>query len=159
DGLIDRESAKRLLDLVAALPRRDLPIFFHSTGGYAAPAMAIGAILRQHRMTASVGRTLPDGCRNGIDEACRRLLQFPSEHKVRLITAGARCFSSCVFALVGASVRQVARDAQLGIHSASFVRTPEYLQNGLRPTVDEAHRALKLYMIDKGIDPGLIDAG
>src|SRR5262245_25191771 len=158
NGLIDLEAAKRLFDFVAALPRRDLPIFFHSMGGSTRHALAIGAILREHRMTAGVGRTLPDGCRNGIDEACRRLLQSKSEHKARLITAGARCFSSCVYALVGASVRQVARDTQLGIHSNRNVRIPGNVQNGPLPTVDDVNRTLKLYVIEMGVDPGLIDA-
>ena len=158
DGLIDLEAVKRLLDFVAALPRRDLPIFFHSRGGNTSQAMAIGAILREHRMTAGVGRTLPDGCRNGIDEACRRLMQSKSEHKARLITAGARCFSNCVYALVGASVRQVARDTQLGIHSNRTVRIPGNVQNGPLQTVDDVNRILKLYVIEMGVDPGLIDA-
>jgi hypothetical protein len=118
----------------------------------------MGTILRERRMTAGVGRTLPDGCRNAIDEACRRLLQSKSEHKARLLTAGARCLSACVYALVGASVRQVARDAQLGIHSARILPIPGRTASGPLPTVDDLHRLLKRYVLEMGIDPGLIDA-
>ena len=78
DGVIDQDAGKRLHDFVAGLPRRDLPIFFHSTGGSAVQAMAMGVVMREHRMTAAVGRTFPEGCRNGVDDACRRLLQSKS---------------------------------------------------------------------------------
>jgi hypothetical protein len=158
EGAIDPDAAKRLLDFLAALPRRDLPIFFNSAGGIARQAVALGAILREQRMTAGVGRTLPDGCRNIIDDACRRVMQSKSEHRARLVTAGARCFSACVYALVGASVRRVARDAQLGIHSVRVIPIPGREPRGPAPKVDDFHGLLKRYFIEMGVDPGLIDA-
>ena len=75
-------------------------------------------------------------------------MQSQAEHKARLITAGARCASSCVVAFAGGSVRHAARDAQLGIHSVrAFTRAP-----------DEAHRILKRYLVHLEVDAGLIDA-
>ena len=63
EGAVDPEAGQRLRDFLSALPRRDLPIFFNSAGGIVGPAIALGSILREHRMTVGVGRTLPEGCR------------------------------------------------------------------------------------------------
>lgn len=154
EGVIDGDAPQRFHDFLEALPRRDLPIFFNSTGGIIGHASAIGLILRKHRMTAGVGRTLPERCPHGVptDEACRRVLRLTPEHRARLVTGGARCFSACVYAFVGGSDRQVARDAQLGIHSARMLR------QGSPLSVDEVHHLLKRYVIEMGVDPGLIDA-
>jgi hypothetical protein len=154
EGMIDPGAAQRLRDFLAALPRRNLPIFFHSTGGDVGQAVALGAILREHRMSAGVGRTLPEGCRHTVatDEACRKVVSSKREHRARLVTQGARCLSACVYAMVGASIRRVAPDAQLGIHSARVSR------RGSPLSVDEGHHLLKRYIIEMGVDPALIDA-
>jgi hypothetical protein len=55
-------------------------------------------------------------------------------------------------------VRHVARDALLGIHSARILPIPGREPNGPLPTVDDLHRVLKRYVIEMGVDPGLIDA-
>jgi hypothetical protein len=118
--------------------------------------------MREYRMTAGVGRTTPQGCRAVVDEACRRLIQGKREHKARLVTANARCLSACVYALVGASVRRVARDAQLGVHTLRMPSHAAATSQGPQPpgppmSVAEAHHLLKRYMIEMGVDPGLID--
>ncbi len=135
EGAIDPDAAQRFRDFLAALPRRDLPIFFNSAGGIAGQAAALGRIMREHRMTAGVGRTLPEGCRRtvAIDDACRRSMQGKREHRARLVTGGARCLSSCVYALLGGSVRRVAREAQLGIHSVRIVAIPGRASTGSPP--------------------------
>jgi hypothetical protein len=157
EGMIDPDAAKRFRDFVDGLERRNLPIFFNSIGGEVGQALALGVILREHRMTAGVGRTTPDGCRGGVasDDACRRVVQSKREHGARLVTVGAHCLSSCVYALVGASVRRVARDAQLGVHSVRMA--PPAPPEGPLPSIDEAHHRLKRYMMEAGLDPALID--
>ena len=102
-------------------------------------------ILREHRMTAGVGRTVPEGCRNAAvtDDACRRVMEGKREHGARLVTAGSRCFSGCVYALMGAAVRHVARDAQLGIHSVRVVAIPGRKPVGRPPGVADIHHVLK----------------
>ena len=76
EGMIDHDAAQRFHDFLATLPRRDLPIFFNSTGGIAGQAMVLGTLLREHRMAVGVGRTLPEGCRQTIatEDACRRVI-------------------------------------------------------------------------------------
>jgi hypothetical protein len=157
EGMIDRDAAQRLRDFIGGLQRRDLPIFFNSMGGLAGPAVALGVVMREQRMTAGVGRTMPEGCRGSVatDDACRRVIQSKRELKARLATGNARCLSACAYALVGASVRRVARDAQLGVHT---LRMPAGASpQGAQPSIADAHHLLKRYMIEMGVDPALID--
>jgi hypothetical protein len=160
EGLIDIDAGQRLRDFLGELPRRDLPIFFNSNGGDSRQTAALGGALREHRLAAGVGRTVPEGCRSSgaVDDACRRVMQSKREHKARLVTAGARCLSACVYVFIGASVRQVARDAQLGIHSARVVPMPGHISTEQVPTVEQLNEMLKRYVIAMGVDPGLIDA-
>ena len=153
EGLFNSDAPQRLRDFLATLPRRDLPVFFNSGGGRIKSGTEIGRLLRDHRMTVGIGRTVPHGCRNAAatDDACRRVMQSQAEHKARLITAGARCASACVVAFAGGSVRHAARDAQLGIHSIRALTSAPF-------NADEGHRILKRYLVHLGVDAGLIDA-
>lgn len=160
EGTIDPDASRRLRDFLAALPRRDLPIFFNSTGGSVGQSLAIGLIMRERRMTAGVGRTAPDGCRNAAatDDKCRRVMDSKREHGARLVKGGARCLSGCVYALAGAAVRQVARNAQLGIHSVREVTMPGHQPIGPAVDTEVVHHLLKGYLAEMGVDPALIDA-
>lgn len=153
EGRVDRGAGQRFRDFLGGVPRRDLPIFFNSPGGSAGQAVVIGRIVRDHRMAAGVGRTLPEGCRSAvqIDDACRRVMQSKVDHKARLVTAGARCFSACVDAFAGGSTRQVARDAQVGIHSVRLLP-------GATGNLEDTRRYLKRHMVEMGIDPEIVDA-
>ena len=157
EGMFDPDAAQRFRDFLGSLGGRDLPVFLNSIGGIAGQGIALGAMLREHRMTVGVGRTIPEGCRQAAasDDACRRVVQGKREHRARLATEGARCISACVYALVGGSVRQVARDAQIGIHS---VRLPRSSSREWMPGVNDVHNLLKRYMVEMGVDPGLTDA-
>lgn len=157
EGMFDPDAAERFRDFLVSWGRRDLPVFLNSIGGIAGQGIALGAMLREHRMTVGVGRTIPDGCRQAAasDDACRSVVQGKREHRARLATEGARCISACVYALVGGSVRQVARDAQIGIHSVRLPRSPS---REWMPGVNDVHNLLKRYMVEMGVDPGLTDA-
>ena len=157
EGMIDPGAAQRLRDFLGALPRRNLPIFFNSTGGDVGQAVGLGTILREHRMTVGIGRTLAEGCRQTIDEACRRVMQSTREHRARLVTSGAICLSACAYALMGGSIRHVARDARLGVHTLHMPAQAGASSAGSGPSVDDAHHLLKRYLIEMGVDPGLVD--
>src|SRR5262245_929797 len=60
EGNIDDDAPERLRDFLVPLNGRDLPIFFNSGGGYMGKARELGRILREHRISAGVGRTIPD---------------------------------------------------------------------------------------------------
>src|SRR5262245_11745715 len=64
EGRFDVGAAQRFREFLDALPRRDLPIFFNSPGGRGGQAVTLSRILRDQRMTAGVGRTLPESCRS-----------------------------------------------------------------------------------------------
>jgi len=147
-GQFDDGAAQRFREFLAALAKRDMPIFFNSDGGLVSQAVQIGVLLRENRMTAGVARSVPEGCHLGfpLDDACRRLMQSKREHKAKLYFGGARCGSACVYALVGASTRHVDPGATLRIHS------------GLGPEVDKAENFLRRYVLGMGVDPALVDA-
>src|SRR5215470_6186414 len=75
EGRIDESSAQRLRALLSRTGKRQLPIFFHSTGGDGARAREIGRLLREREMTAGVYETLPAGCAGASEQACRALKQ------------------------------------------------------------------------------------
>lgn len=157
EGAFDPGAPQRLRDLLGTLNGRDLPIYFNSKGGNLGAAHAIAQILRERKMTAGIGRTLLEGCRGQVadDQACRRLMQSKPGLKARLRTADADCRSACVFALIGASIRQVAANARIAVHSPHIYMD---LPPERRPKMEDVFRAQKLHAIGLGIDPGLVDA-
>src|SRR5262249_40121061 len=62
EGMIDEGAPARLRGLLGRLGQRKLPIYFHSPGGSVGAGIAIGRLLRERRMNAGVGRTIPRGC-------------------------------------------------------------------------------------------------
>jgi hypothetical protein len=160
EGHIDLEAGQRFREFLNEPSRRSLPVFFNSLGGNTRQALDIGMLLRQHRMTAGVARTIPDGCRPALamGEACRRVAQSKPEHKAKFAAAGARCASGCVYALLGASARQVARTAELGIHSVRYIWALTGPPPSKPPSTDVVHEGLRNYAIEMGVDAGLIDA-
>lgn len=120
EGRFDESSAQRLRALLSRIGKRKLPIFFHSTGGLGTPATEIGRLLREREMTAGVYQTIPAGCAGASEQVCRALKQSGQVLPATLRNI-ARCDSACVFALIGAKVRQVPPGARLGIHSVKLV--------------------------------------
>ena len=117
EGRIDVGAAQRLRALLNRLGKRNLPIFFHSPGGIGTTAMEIGRLLRGREMMASVYQTIPADCAGAGEDACRALKQSGQALPSALRSMGG-CNSACVFALIGAKVRQVPPGARLGVHSA-----------------------------------------
>ncbi len=161
DGYFDSDAGKRFRDFLNEPARRQLPVFFNSLGGVASQAVAIGLAMREYRMRAGVARTTPEGCRPapGLNDACRKLVLAGSDQKAKLLPAGSHCASACVYALLGASVRQLAPTAELGVHSIRFIwalsnKTP----TGPPPSTDGVDSVLRNYMVEMGVDPGLIDS-
>lgn len=168
EGAFDPEAHQRLREFLALQPRSDLPIFFHSTGGMVGPAIAIGRLLRERRMTAGIGQTLPDGCREApkADDACRRRMKSGQILKARLRFNGAICASSCAYAFFGASTRSVASGSRLGVHSSRVIATRRQSQVDSRlqgnrgaasKLMNDGYDHLKRYALQMGIDPGVVD--
>jgi hypothetical protein len=99
EGMFDGpEVEQRFRDLLDSLQGRKLPIVFNSRGGIIGQALALGRVLREHRMAASVGISFPEGCKARVagHESCRRIMQANRELKAQLRTRGAVCHSACV---------------------------------------------------------------
>jgi tetratricopeptide (TPR) repeat protein len=118
DGIFDKDVDKRFRKFLDGLRGRKLPIFFNSGGGFLNGALAIGRMLRERKMTAGVGMTIPEDCRGDkvVDESCRHMLRAIGPLQ-KLRTAGATCNSACVYAFIGASIRQIPQGAILSVHS------------------------------------------
>ena len=157
DGLIDLGAAQRFRAFLAQPDLRSLPVFFNSLGGSASQSIAIGLTLRQYRMTAAIGRTIPNSCHASMPAECRSIARSKPEQQAHLVTLGARCASGCVYALLGASARQVARYAELGIHSPRYVGASKGWELDAPPSIDLVDDELRAYLVEMGGDPGLID--
>jgi len=164
DGFIDVAATQRLRALLARLRGTKPPIFFNSNGGSQTQAMAIGRLIRERGMTAGVWRTVPDGCATLDEKACRQLTQS-GEMLTATLRSGAICLSSCVYALLGGTARQVPPGASLVVHISRLVQLrPD--GNAVTLPLDTAARrkqlavlndALRTYIQSMGIDRRLFE--
>ena len=124
EGYFDLGSAQRLRAFLQRHSKRKLPIYFRSPGGIVSQALAIGRLMRERAMTAGVARTVPRDCAppEPGQDTCRSLKQSGRELAAELRSVDASCNSSCVYALIGAKLRQVPPGARLGVHSGRMVR-------------------------------------
>jgi hypothetical protein len=173
EGRIDNSTPGRLRALLARLGKRKLPIYFYSPGGSVNAALEMGRMLRAHTMAAAVARTIPQGCDplQAQEPACDTLKRSGRELPAVLRTMGAACNSACVYALLGAAVREVSVDASLGVHSISILRTMTRRNGdgrivatsstrvtGDAPSIRTAHGRVARYAAEMGISRALIDA-
>jgi hypothetical protein len=168
EGLFDPRAHPRLEAFLKSISGRDLPIFFHSPGGIAAQAMAIGHLMRRRGMTAGVGKTVMRGCpsddRIGGTNTVESTPAKPEcrvPNAVYALSSFGQCNSACVYALMGGKVRQVPPGASLGVHSAKAVRIRA--DGTIRPIAgkDQLGKAsaaqLRSYVREMGIDVSILD--
>jgi hypothetical protein len=174
DGTFDAGADGRLRAFLKKLGPRKLPIFFHSPGGSIAAGLGIGRLMRERGLTAGVGWTVPQGCdpRQAREEACDRLKRSGRDLPAQLDTARTMCNSSCVYALVGAAVREIGAGVQLGIHSSSIsfslkrtdgaghvTRVPAKVPPAMmRMAMQAGYDRVAAYLREMGISPGLLAA-
>jgi hypothetical protein len=166
EGRIDESSAQGLRSLLSRSRKANLPILFDSKGGLGTTAVEIGRILRGREMTAGVYQTIPAGCMGASEQTCRALKQSGQVLPATLRNF-AHCDSACVFALIGAKVRQVPPGARVGIHSVKLVidwgdsRNPRYSDKQMagyeRIRLAEIHSRYRRYMKEMNIDVRLFD--
>jgi hypothetical protein len=174
EGTIDPDADNRLRVFLNKLGGRKLPIFFHSPGGSVPSGLAVGRLMRAYGLTAGVGWTVPAGCdpKQRREPACDRLKRSGRELVATLDTGHAMCNSSCVYAIVGAAVRNIGAGIQLGVHSSSISYTLGHVdQDGrmrrelthVAPTVERyalerGYERIRAYLHEMGISPGLLAA-
>lgn len=166
EGTFDPDVHERLSEFLKVPSRRNLPIFFHSPGGELQPSIATGNVLRERRMTAGIGQTVPEGCRERprADAACRKLMASGRVLKAKLKVASGVCASGCGYALIGASVRLVGDGAKFGVHASRLVPIRATGQRSARAGAAmeraaerQSYDLLKQYVALAGVDPALID--
>lgn len=174
EGNFDHGAADRLRTLFKQNPAAaKLPMIFHSPGGEVNNAYAIGRILRQRGMTASVGQTVPEACAGGENDACRAAKSSGKPVQAQLYAMRGVCASACVWTLVGAKVREVPPGAVLGVHAhkqeisivvragsmVSDARIKAYARERYRAFAQTARAAgnnrARAYLIEMGISPEL----
>ena len=167
EGQIDLSTAQRLRTFLNRLGKRKLPIYFHSPGGTGTTAMEIGRLLRERELTAGVSQTVPVDCAAASARACRALKQ--SGHVLPSMLRAGGCNSACVFALIGARVRQVPPGARLGVHSAKVIvmrtdgRKVNYSDRQVasfqKAKLTELNAQLRRYVQEMKVDVHLFDLG
>jgi hypothetical protein len=159
EGHFDEDVASRFQAFVSKAGNSSLPVYFNSEGGVLGQARLIGRILRQYKMTATIGKTVPDGCHNGDTEApaCRQIMRASPVINARLLTGTARCYSACFYAFVGAAVRHVPAGAELGIHGSRPTVASIALEKAGGRTRVQLKADRKRYLVDMGVDPAVAD--
>jgi hypothetical protein len=159
DGTFDPGAAHRLLQFLTRPGREGLPIYFNSRGGLVTEAMEIGIMLRVRKMTAGVARSLPRDCKGASDDACRKAKQSEAAVPAELLAKGAICHSACVYALIGATTRQVPPEAKVGVHSptAFLVARDGHVAGAPQDRVAKFNTTLKRYVDQMGIGAGLLE--
>ena len=107
EGEIKNDTPKRFMQFVAANlddPRVRSIVFLHSPGGGVEASMRLGRMFRKTGVLAVVARIDPAQAGQGP------AVNLP----------GARCFSACVYAFMGAKKRIVPPSSLVGIHRMFF---------------------------------------
>jgi hypothetical protein len=122
EGKVDRDAADRVRRFLRGVKDTRRPIYFHSPGGSVEQAYAIGRLLRARKAIARVGRTIVDACAAGyqVDEACLKIKTAGGEVEGSILTRRAMCNSACSYLFLGATTREVAPDAAMGVHSSKL---------------------------------------
>ena len=165
EGQIDSGAAARFRKFFKPLRDRNLPIYITSPGGNLEQALAMGTFLHAKPAVARVARTVVKEC--GFEaqdsEVCLKLKQSGRELTGDLWTRNAICNSACPYFLLGASTREIAPDASLGVHSAKVVTqflgvvpTPAMLAAAARRGQERSDGLLAGYFARMGADTGLL---
>ncbi len=141
EGFFDTKGGERFGVFLKSLPTPRPPAMFHSPGGSIRASLIIGDLLRDNDMAAAVGKTVVVSKRAG----------HGPRHAI--VHRGAVCNSACVYAFIGATRRDVAPGARLGIHAVRPI-------NGSKPKPEKTellYVQLRQYAMVKGISVTLVD--
>lgn len=123
EGEIDANAASRVRRFLAGVKDTQRPIYLHSPGGNVEQSYAIGRLLRSRKAVARVGQTTVSACAAGtqVDAACLKAKNAGGEIEAELTTYHAMCNSACSYLFLGATSREVAPDAALGVHNSRLI--------------------------------------
>jgi hypothetical protein len=123
EGVVDTGAASRVREFLRGVKDTQRPIYFHSPGGEVRQAFAIGRLLRERKAIGRIGRTVASGCAPGsqVDDACLKIKAAGGEIRAEIATRNAMCNSACGYLFLGATTREVAPDAALGVHNTKLI--------------------------------------
>jgi hypothetical protein len=122
EGSVDQEAASRIRRFLRDVKDTQRPIYLHSPGGAVEQAYAIGHLLRSRKAIARVGQTIVGVCSSGtqFDDACLKIKTAGGEVEADIVTQHAMCNSACGYLFLGATTREVAADAAIGVHNSKL---------------------------------------
>ena len=165
EGEVDGEAAARVRRFLAGAKDPKRPIYFHSPGGAVDQSYVIGRLLRSRNAVARIGKTTASACAAGtqVDAACVRIKTGGAEVEAQLSTANAMCNSACSYLFLGATTREVAPDAIVGVHNSKVTvvihgHPPERLMSEFREhRIARADDARAAFIASMGISHELDD--
>jgi hypothetical protein len=167
EGQINGDAAGRFKQFIKQhVKDRQLPMYFSSPGGNLEQAIFIGNMLREMSATARVARTIVKDCgfEAQTSEVCLKLKRSGRELAADLTTKNTQCNSACPYLILGATTREIAPDAILGVHSAKVVLrssggvpTREMIVAATQRGVERGDRLLSNYVFKMGIEGELLD--
>ena len=160
DGAIATGTAQQLRAFLKKHPDKR-PIYLNSPGGLTSESAAMGRLMRERGMTARVARTVPAVCEKDPKE-CTRAKRSGRPLEARLTSALAQCNSACVYAIVGAKVREIAPEAHLGVHASKTVVISRSKDVRVSAQVRAKFKAknremIRDYLVEMGIPASLLD--
>lgn len=132
EGRIAPETVGEFNRLLKSLGKRKPPVFVHSPGGNIVAALAIGRLLRAHRIDIAVTRTRFQTCQGD----CRT-----SGYNGVPQSTGAVCASACAYLIAGGVRRFVSPGSLVGVHDGSL---PPIVQRFAMTTTDAKGREIEL---------------
>jgi hypothetical protein len=167
EGQINADAAGRFKAFIKRhLKDRQLPMYFSSPGGNLEQAIFIGNMLRELSATARVARTIVKDCgfEAQTSDLCLKLKRSGRELAADLSTRNTQCNSACPYLMLGATTREIATDAILGVHSPKVVLrysggqpTREMVTAATQRGVERADKLLSNYVVKMGIEGELLD--
>jgi hypothetical protein len=164
EGVVDRDAAARVEQFLRGVKDVQRPVYLHSPGGVASQAYSIARMLRARKATARVGKTVADACPGAqADDACIMLKTNRDELRASIATRNAICNSACADMLFGATTREVAPDATLGVHSSKIVMefkrfvTERQHDEAMARTRERGDREHREFIESMGINRELFD--
>lgn len=165
EGQLDDGAPSRIRRFLTAVKDMQRPIYFHSPGGAVGPSLTIGRLLRSRKAVARVGRTILAACAAGsqVDEACLKIKTAGGEVEAEINTRGAMCNSACGYMFLGATTREVAPDAAMGVHNSKLTLvvhghpTAQQMADFRDRSVVKADRERASYIASMGISHELND--
>jgi hypothetical protein len=165
EGQIDEGAAARVSRFLRDVKDTRRPIYFHSPGGSVGPSYAIARLLRGRKAVARIGRTIATACAGGtqVDAACLKIKTAGGEVEAELTTRNAMCNSACGYLFFGATTREVAPDAVVGVHNSRLTllaRGPfsaQQVADFKQRSIAKADRERAAFVVSMGISRELDD--